>query len=125
MKVIEASDVQDGFVATVTFDNGLVLGSEFTPDCCAYNFLDFEQMHVGREFPPMTGEEFLAAITKKEDGFSVKDSFGVPAWVQARSAQNGYYSTGVDLTVEYGGALLNAVRAPYSYDHMFSGLLLD
>ena len=96
MKVISTGD-------KVKFDNGLVLSSDFRPDCCAYNYLDFEQLHVGREFKDMTANAFLRAIIKKEDGFSIKDAHQVPAWVQARSEQNGYYSNGCSLTLSYKG----------------------
>jgi hypothetical protein len=51
----------------------------------------------------MTAGEFVDAITLKEDGFSVKDSDGVPKWVQARSDQNGYYSNMTTLEVTYEG----------------------
>ena len=125
MKIIEANDKEDGFVTRVVFDNGLVLESTFTPDCCAWNFLDFEQMHEGREFPDMDGQQFLESISRKPDGFSVKDSFNVPAWVQARSVQNGYYSAGVDLVVRYGDELVTEEREPYTYDHMFEGEIRD
>ena len=103
MKVVKVIDGYYDFVTKVVFDNGLALESDFNPDCCTYNFLDFEQLHVGREFPDMNGEEFLAAIVAKEDGFIIKDSSGVPAWVQARSIQNGYYSAGCDLVATYQG----------------------
>ena len=127
MKVIEADDREDGFVTRVVFDNGLVLESDFEPDCCAWNILDFEQLHTGREFPDMTGEQFLAAISRKPDGFSVTDSFNVPAWVQARSIQNGYYSSGVDLVVYYNGGLVTPPRYPnhWGREHMFEGDVSD
>lgn len=125
MKVIEANDIDSGFVERVTFDNGLVLDSDFTSDCCERNLLDFEQLHVGREFPDMTGDEFLEAIVKAEDGFSIMDSFNVPAWVQARSYQNGYYGSGVDLVVTYNGVQRSAPRERHADDHMFNGEISD
>lgn len=109
---------------TVKFDNGLVLSSDFTPDCCAVNYLDFEQLHVGREFKHMTAQEFLDAITIKEDGFIIKDKSGVPAWVQARSMQNGYYSAGVDLVAEFEGETVRTGKKEfYGYDEQFQGEL--
>lgn len=125
MKVIKADDKEDGFVTRVEFDNGLVLESDFEPDCCAWNFLDFEQLHEGREFPTMTGEQFLEAITRHKDGFSVMDSYNTPAWVQARSHQNGYYSTGVYLVVQYNGEVVTPPRDPndWGHAHMFDGEL--
>lgn len=85
------------------FDNGLVVWGAHDQDCCEYNFLDFGQLPVGTELPDMTGDEFAKNISLKEDGFSVKDSEGIPKWVQARSQQNGYYGIGVELSVEYEG----------------------
>ena len=85
------------------FDNGLKVEGDGEEDCCAFNYLDFEQLPVGTELPTMTGEEFANSITIKEDGFAVKDVTGMPKWVQARSAQNGYYSNMTTLFVEYQG----------------------
>lgn len=81
------------------FDNGLVVEGWGDIDCCAVNYLDFEQLPVGTELPTMTTEEFKKYIIIKEDGFSLKDSDGTPKWVQARSAQNGYYSNMTTLAV--------------------------
>ena len=100
MIVTRAVENNEGFVASVMFDNGLVLDSEFEPDCCAYNFLDFIQFVEGREFPTMGPEEFVKAAKAKEDGYIVVDSMGVPAWIQARSEQNGYYSANVRLIAQ-------------------------
>lgn len=121
MKVIKAIENDYGFIDEVEFDNGLRLSSVFTPDCCAENFLDFEQLHVGREFPTMTGAEFRAAIRAKEDGFSIMDAHSTPAWVQARSIQNGYYSSNVDLVTTYAGVVGAPVAGVYGYDRQFSG----
>lgn len=82
------------------FDNGLTVIGDGDVDCCAYNFLDFEQLPVGIELPTMTAGQFADAITKKEDGFAVKASDGTPKWVQARSEQNGYYSNMTTLRLE-------------------------
>lgn len=108
----------------VEFDNGLALESEHCQDCCENNYLDFEQLHVGREFPDMDGHQFLAAISRKEDGFSIMDSFNVPAWVQARSSQNGYYSEGVDLVVYFNGERITPERALYHTED-FTGKLVE
>lgn len=86
------------------FDNGLKVYGEHHQDCCENNYLDFEQLQVGDEFEDVESPvEFLAIIKIKEDGFSIKDKTGVPKWVQARSEQNGYYSSSIDLVVERGG----------------------
>lgn len=106
----------------VEFDNGLVLSIDHDQDCCEYNYLDFEQLHVGREFSDMTAGEFVDTITMKEDGFSIKDSQGIPAWVQARSLQNGFYSRGVNLVVSDGNKKLTPTRAgQLDYEETFMG----
>lgn len=106
----------------VEFDNGLVLLSDHDQDCCESNYLDFEQLYVGREFDDMTAGEFVDAITMKEDGFSLKDSQKTPAWVQARSIQNGFYSSGVKLVVSDGNKTLTPTRAgQLDYEETFIG----
>lgn len=93
MKVIES---EEGYLK---FDNGLILESDHDQRCCEINYLDFEQLPVGTELPTMTAKEFAEAIKIGDDGFSIKDIHGIPKWVQARSEQNGYYSSGVDLII--------------------------
>lgn len=96
MKVIKSED------NLLEFDNGLRICGDGEVDCCAVNFLDFEQLPIGTELDTMTAGQFVDAITLKDDGFIVKDSQDVPKWVQARSHQNGYYSNYTHLLVEYG-----------------------
>ena len=84
---------------TLKFDNGLILMGNHDQRCCEINYLDFEQLPVGTELPTMTAKEFAKAIKIGDDGFSIKDIHGIPKWVQARSEQNGYYSSGVDLII--------------------------
>ena len=97
MKVIKSDD------NILEFDNGLVVSGVGDQDCCAINYLDFEQLPVGTEVPTMTISEFVDAITIKDDGFIIKDSQGTPKWVQARSDQNGYYSNMTTLNVKQKG----------------------
>lgn len=94
MKVIKSDDDK------VEFDNGLCIIGEGDVDCCAINYLDFEQLPVGTELPTMSAGKFADYIKLKEDGFIVKDSEGTPKWVQARSNQNGYYSNMTTLIVK-------------------------
>lgn len=96
MKVVKSED------NLLEFDNGLCIEGDGDEDCCAYNFLDFEQLPVGTELPDMTIGEFTDKITLKDDGFIIKDSQGTPKWVQARSNQNGYYSNRTTLVVKDG-----------------------
>lgn len=85
------------------FDNGLVLEGAHRQDCCEYNYLDFEQLPVGTELKDMDMQQFIESIKLKKDGFIVKDIFGIPKWVQARSGQWGYYTTGVSLAMSMNG----------------------
>lgn len=85
------------------FDNGLVIEGDGDIDCCANNYLDFEQFAVGQEFPTMTGGELVDAIRLKEDGFALTASDGTPKWCQARSAQNGYYSNRTTVVIRHEG----------------------
>lgn len=89
------------------FDNGLIVSGDGDQDCCAYNYLDFEQLPVGTEVPTMTAGKFVDTIKLKDDGFIVKDSEGTPKWVQARSDQNGYYSNMTTLKVTYKGKAID------------------
>ena len=92
------------------FDNGLVLEGDHAPDCCENNYLDFEQIEVGDEFPDIEGvEDLFKFISFDEDGFTMRPSSnsldvpGMNKWVQARSVQNGYYSRHLGLSVEFRG----------------------
>lgn len=96
MKVTKSED------NIVEFDNGLKIIGDGDVDCCAYNYLDFEQLPIGTEIPDLTPGQFVDSVTLKEDGFAIKDSSGTPKWVQARSSQNGYYSTRTTLKVGNG-----------------------
>lgn len=96
MKIIQSKE------NLVEFDNGLKIIGDGDSDCCAYNYLDFEQLPVGTELEDMDIEEFKEAINIKKDGFSVKDKDNTPKWVQARSDQNGYYSNITTLVLEQG-----------------------
>lgn len=96
MKVIKSEE------NLLEFDNGLMVIGNGEEDCCAYNYLDFEQLPVDTELPTMDLEDFHKAIIIKDDGFSVKDIDGIPKWVQARSNQNGYYSNMTTLILRQG-----------------------
>jgi len=96
MKVIKSEE------NSLEFENGLMVLGDGDNDCCAYNYLDFEQLPVGTELPTMDLIDFQKEISLKEDGFSVKDINGIPKWVQARSDQNGYYSTMTTLILKQG-----------------------
>ena len=98
MKVIKSED------NLLEFDNGLSVIGDGDEDCCAYNYLDFEQLPVGTELEDMDLHEFEKAMSLKEDGFSIRDKQGIPKWVQARSVQNGYYSNVTTVVLQQGDA---------------------
>lgn len=102
MKVVKSED------NLLEFDNGLIVEGDGEIDCCAYNYLDFEQFPVGTELPDMTAGEFANAVSLKDDGFAIKASDGTPKWCQARSDQNGYYSNRTSLTIkDKNGTIVN------------------
>lgn len=86
MKVIKSEE------NLLEFDSGIKIVGVGEVDCCAINYLDFEQFLVGQEFPDMTLGQLLDSIKLKKDGFILKSIDDVPKWCQARSNQNGYYS---------------------------------
>ncbi len=111
MKVIESGE------SYVKFDNGLEVAGDGDQDCCAYNYLDFEQLPVGTELKTMTAKQFIKNIKVKDDGFIVKDIEGTPKWVQARSQQNGYYSNMTTLFVSYKGEEIEVGRLSGEMDY--------
>lgn len=114
MKVVSNSDEE------LVFDNGLKVVSHHSQDCCEHNYLDFEQLPVGTELPDYTAAQFIDSLTIKDDGFIVKDSAGIPKWVQARSSQNGYYSRGVSMHVSDGKVTLDPKKPGQSdYGDLF------
>ena len=97
MKVIKSED------NLLVFDNGLSVIGVGNIDCCAINYLDFEQLPVGTEVPTQSIGPFSDNLYLEDDGFVIKDSTGLPKWVQARSEQNGYYSDMSTLELEMNG----------------------
>ena len=102
------------------FDNGVELFGWHENFCCEHNYLDFEQLPVGTELPDMTARELHNAIKVKQDGLILKDKDGVPKWVQARSNQNGYYSSTLafaikdkDYSYQSGEVLQGIVKDKY------------
>lgn len=96
MKVVKSEE------DLLEFDNGLKITGQGEHDCCAVNYLDFEQFTIGTEFPDYTLGELVDAMTVKEDGFALTDVNALPKWAQARSEQNGYYSDCTELSVSDG-----------------------
>lgn len=74
------------------FDKGVFITSYHEQDCCECNYLDFTQLPVGTDVPTMDARTLCEKIRVAGDGLIIRDSYGIPKWVQARSDQNGYYS---------------------------------
>ena len=104
MKVISSGENH------LEFDNGLIISGLGDQDCCAFNFIDFDQFVVGEEFPTLTAGQFVDTASFKDDGFALKDSQGLPKWAQARSEQNGYYSNMTTLEAEYDGKTIKVAE---------------
>lgn len=101
MKVIKSEE------DLLEFDNGLKVIGVGDVDCCAHNYMDFEQIPVGTEFKTMDLNEFKEAMRLEEDGFAINAKDGTPKWAQARSVQNGYYSAMTSLFLEQNGVEVN------------------
>lgn len=106
------------------FDNGLKVVGTHEQSCCEHNYLDFEQLPVGTELEDMNAAEFASKIRLKEDGFSIEDIDFTPKWVQARSQQNGYYSTGLNLEISDADKTV-VIKKPNTseYDETFDAKL--
>ena len=87
----------------IYFDNGDVITCDHNPDCCEWNFADFESCKdfVGEELKPDL--KFVAA---KEYGFRFGNRDGKMLSVPCYSCQNGYYSTNVEIYLN-GQKVLN------------------
>lgn len=94
MKVVKSED------NLLEFDNGVAICGIGDKDCCAVNYLDFEQLPVGTEVETATLGELVDKLKMQDDGFAITDINGLPKWVQARSDQNGYYSSMTDVQIK-------------------------
>lgn len=84
----------------IKFDNGVKISSYHDQDCCELNYLDFSQFRVGMEFPAIKEpEDIQKVIHLRKDGIYLVSTDGLPVWAQARSDQNGYYSSNVGVEV--------------------------
>lgn len=85
---------------SITFDNGMVLGSYHDQDCCESHYLSFTDLSLkdfhGLEFD-ISGEEFF----KRIDGYGI-ELIPVEGWsvrVPGYGSNNGYYSSDLDLVL--------------------------
>lgn len=91
----------------IEFDNGDVILSDHTPDCCEYNYADFDQVEK-----VALDTEFTYPITIEACEYGFR--FGNPPqkmfFVPCYTEQNGYYSGDVEvLYCKRGGEILRKV----------------
>jgi len=97
MKITKITD------EAIVFENGSKITFDHEPDCCEWNYADFEQLDdLGRDYDYIFPLKFEAVDGA---GFRFGDDrrmFFVPCY----SEQNGYYSDDVDIYFN-GEAVLN------------------
>ena len=78
----------------IQFNNGSIISFDHVPDCCEYNYADFQQLDdEARNYNYSTEIKFEAV---DGSGFRFGDNnrmFFVPCY----SEQNGYYSSDIDI----------------------------
>lgn len=88
----------------IYFNNGSSITCDHEPDCCEYNYADFEQIEdlaLRTEFDwPLTFEEV------KGCGFRFGNRPQKMFFIPCYSVQNGYYSSDVDIYLD-GEEVLN------------------
>lgn len=90
MKIVEANEEH------ILFDNDMEITAHHNPECCEYNYADFEQVDdiaMATEFDPEN------IVFEKADyyGFMFGNKNGRMFFVPCYSQQNGYYSNEVDI----------------------------
>ena len=86
----------------IRFSDGSTITYDHEPDCCEYNYADFSVLEVfydGREFDDY-------CVKTCDDGFLLvlRDWWGEKSvFIPCYSAQNGYYSSDVDIYVNNKG----------------------
>lgn len=93
MRIIEVNE------EAIIFDNGNTITFDHCPDCCEWNYADFEQLDdIARNY--QYDETKMRFEFVEESGFRFGDNrqmFFVPCY----SEQNGYYSS--DIQIYYNG----------------------
>ena len=89
----------------ILFDNGNEITYEHIPDCCKWNYADFEQIE---ELALITEfDEDLTFESVEGEGFRFGNHFKM-FFIPCYSEQNGYYSS--DLDIYYNGARVSNVE---------------
>ena len=81
-------------VEEIIFDNGNKITFDHCPDCCEYNYADFEQiedMALDYEF-----DENLIFEAVEDAGFRFGDK-GMMFFIPCYSKQSGYYSSDIQI----------------------------
>lgn len=81
-------------VEAIIFDNGNEITFDHCPDCCEYNYADFEQiedMALDYEF-----DENLIFEAVEDAGFRFGDK-GMMFFIPCYSEQSGYYSSDIQI----------------------------
>lgn len=82
----------------IIFDNGNFITYDHEPDCCEWNYADFEQL---KDTVSMDIEFDEKLLFEAIDGYGFKfGNLGNMFFVPCYSYQNGYYST--DIQIYYG-----------------------
>ncbi len=96
MKIKEITD------AAIIFDNGNRITFEHEPDCCEFNYADFEQLDdLARNYDY---KEQLTFEGVENAGFRFGDHPQRMFFVPCYSWQNGFYST--DICICYNGEIV-------------------
>ena len=105
MKIKEITDM------AIIFDNENTITFDHIPDCCEYNYADFEQIDdiaQNTEF-----DENLVFEEVKDTGFRFGNTNGRMFFVPCYSDQNGYYTN--DLEIYYNNKQVLMIECPITY----------
>jgi len=88
---------------SITFDNGVILTSDHSQDCCESHYLDFSNLKL-EDF------EDLNFDIEKDDFFERVPNFGIrllptngqPISIPGYGYNNGYYGSNIDLVLSDG-----------------------
>lgn len=103
MRIVEIGD------ESLTFDNGCVLMSNHSSDCCEWHWLDFSVMRTDKYVSTVTGKsiniyeqefDFSKCVPFKKiegTGILLRDVEGNKYLICGYGDNNGYYGTNIDL----------------------------
>lgn len=82
----------------IEFDDGTTIEFTHDQDCCEHNYADLEAL----DDTGFAESKFILIVAEVVDCGVRLNQYFIPCY----SAQNGYYSNGVDMTVRKGGKIL-------------------